>query len=107
MWEDQKPERCEALWPHCGAARETFRLAVAGNGRLRLLFAGAVLLFHLFVLLLLRIVQDSFDLAVAVPDNTSYLRLSILGRQARVIAQGLHLLIATGEDRFDLCFLIR
>lgn len=61
---------------------------------------------HLLKLLLLRVSQDGFDFGVRVLHDGVGLRVAILFAERGVSAQGLHLLLASGEDGRDLRHLI-
>ena len=61
---------------------------------------------HLLELLLLRVAQESFDLAVAILHDRLSLTVAILLAEQVVGAEGLHLLLAVSEDGLNLRYLI-
>jgi hypothetical protein len=93
---------------HAGCGQSTIDcLAVGGCFRLPLLPFGAPVLLQLLVLLLLRVAQEGRYLVIAIPHDTVYLHLSILGGQGGVSPQGRYLLITVRENWFDLRLLVR
>lgn len=61
---------------------------------------------HLLKLLLLRVSEDSFNLAIRILHDGVPLGVAILLSERGVGAQSLHLLLASGEDGRDLRDLI-
>ena len=61
---------------------------------------------HLLELLLLRVIQDRFDLAVRILHDGPHLGVAILLAERSIGAQGLHLLLASREDGRNLRHLV-
>ena len=88
-------------------ARVGHPLSGLGLRGLRLMVVvRAALSKHLLKLLLLLIIQDSFDLRVRILPDGPRLGVAILHAERSVGAQSLHLLLASGEDGRDLRHLI-
>src|SRR3954468_10941337 len=99
------PDRASAS-AHLLGERRSFRDELPLLRCLLRFVMSAALLHHFFELLLLGVIQHSFDLVLAVLHDCMRLGPAVLLRERTVTAQRLHLLSAILQHGLDLCYLL-